>query len=178
MLFEARLFVLMKTLVVGLGNPILGDDGVGWKVAEQVKKQLSSPSPRLRHPSPIGGWAGVEGEVAVEFLSLGGISLMEHLIGYERAILIDALISDQEIGSVIVSRLSELPDYSAFHISSPHDTSLQNALKLGRSMGAKLPKDVIVVGVATDHIYDFSENLSPPVAEAVPRALEIVMDLL
>jgi hydrogenase maturation protease len=178
MLFGARLSVLMKTLVVGLGNPILGDDGVGWKVAEQVKKQLSAPSPRLRRPSPIGGWAGVEGEVAVEFLSLGGISLMEHLIGYERAILIDALISDQEIGSVIVSRLSELPDYSAFHISSPHDTSLQNALKLGRSMGAKLPEDVIVVGVATDHIYDFSENLSPPVAEAVPRALEIVMDLL
>jgi hydrogenase maturation protease len=178
MLCEARLSFLMKTLVVGLGNPILGDDGVGWNVAEEVKRQLTSPSPRLRHPSPIGRGVGGEGEVAVEFLSLGGISLMEHLIGYDRAILIDALTSDQEIGSVIVSRLSEMPDYSAFHIASPHDTSLQNALKLGRSMGAKLPEDVIVVGIATDHMYDFTENLSPPVAEAVPRALEIVMDLL
>jgi hydrogenase maturation protease len=168
----------MKTIVVGLGNPILGDDGVGWKVAQDVKKRLSSPSPPVPLPAGKGGrWRG-EGDIAVEFLSLGGISLMEHLIGYERAILIDALISDQEIGSVIVSRLSEMPDYSAFHISSPHDTSLQNALKLGRWMGAKLPEDVVVVGIATDHIYDFSENLSPPVAEAVPKALEIVMDLL
>ena len=32
--------VIMKTLIVGLGNPILGDDGVGWRVAEEVKKQL------------------------------------------------------------------------------------------------------------------------------------------
>ena len=161
----------MKTLVVGLGNPILGDDGVGWKVAEEVQKQLTSPS-------PAGSGAGGEGNITIEFLSLGGISLMEHLIDYDRAILIDALTSDQVIGSVIVSPLGEMPDYSAFHISSLHDTSLQNALKLGTSMGAKLPKDVIVVGIATDHIYDFSENLSPPVAGAIPKAVRIVMDLL
>jgi hydrogenase maturation protease len=160
----------MKTIVVGLGNPILGDDGIGWKIAEQVQARLSSP------PTSYSATAGHYFDV--EFLSLGGISLMESLIGYERAILIDAVTSAQEIGSVIVSPLSEMPDYSAFHISSPHDTSLQNALKLGRSMGAKLPKDVTVVGVATDHIYDFSESLSSPVAEAIPKAVKIVMDLL
>jgi hydrogenase maturation protease len=151
----------MKSLVIGLGNPILGDDGVGWKIAEEVKQQLDSDSP-----------------VDVEFLSLGGLSLMEHLVGYERAILIDAVTSDQEIGSVIVSNLNEMPDYSAFHITSAHDTSLQNALKLGRSMGAKLPKEVIIVGVATDHIYDFSETLSPPVAQATAKATKIVISLL
>ena len=77
-----------------------------------------------------------------------------------------------------VAKLSDLPDYSAFHIASPHDTSLQNALKLGKLMGAQLPKDVTVVGIATDHIYDFSETLSPPVADAVPKAVEIVIGLL
>lgn len=157
----ARLSFLMKTIVVGLGNPILGDDGIGWKVAEAVKQQLASDSP-----------------IDTEFLSLGGISLMEHLIGYERAILIDAVASDQEIGSVIVSNLNEMPDYSAFHIASAHDTSLQNALKLGKSMGVSLPKEVIVVGIATDHIYDFSEALSPAVARAIPKATEIVINLL
>ncbi len=183
----------MKTIVIGLGNPILGDDGVGWKVAEEVKKQL--PSPRLQHPSPtraersgalrhadeVGRGDRGEGEgneVDVDFLSLGGISLMEHLISYERAILIDAVTSDQEIGSVIVSKLKEMPDYSAFHTTSAHDTSLQNALKLGRTMGANLPEDVTVVGIATDHIYDFSEELSPPVAEAIPKATEIVISML
>ena len=152
----------MKTIIVGLGNPILGDDGVGWKIAEEVREQLNSL------PTPL--QKGEGSEVDVEFLSLGGISLMEHLIGYERAILVDAVSSDQENGSIIVSNLDEMPDYSAFHITSAHDTSLQNALKLGRSMGAKLPKDVIIVGIATDQIYDFSDTLSLPVARAVSKA--------
>lgn len=158
----------MKTLVIGLGNPILGDDGVGWKVAEEVKRQL---------PSPIQGEEqGMT--VDVECLSLGGISLMEHLIGYERAILIDAFALDEPIGSILVLKLSDLPNYSAFHTTNPHDTSLQNAIELGRSMGAQLPDDVTVVGIATKHVYDFSENLSPPIAEAVPQAAHIVLNLL
>lgn len=165
----ARLSFLMKTIVVGLGNPILGDDGIGWKVAEVVKQLTSPPAPLLK---------GEGREVDVDFLSLGGISLMEHLIGYERAILIDAVTSHQEIGSIIVSNLNEMPDYSAFHIASAHDTSLQNALKLGKSMGVSLPREVIVVGIATDHIYDFSETLSPAVAQAVSKATETVINLL
>ena len=151
----------MKTLVVGLGNPILGDDGVGWRVAEKVKNQISRSA-----------------EVDVDCLSLGGISLMEHLIGYERAILVDAFASDSEPGLIRVSELAAIPDYSAFHIASAHDTSLQNALKLGRGIGAVLPEEIIVVGIATSHVYDFSEELSSPVAAAVPRASAIVADLV
>jgi len=119
-----------------------------------------------------------ESSVDVSFLSLGGISLMEHLIGYECAILIDAITSDQEIGSVIVSDLNEISDYSAFHIASAHDTSLQKALKLGKSIGAVLPTDVKVVGIATNHVYNFSESLSPAVAGAVSKATKIVINIL
>jgi hydrogenase maturation protease len=161
----------MKTLVVGLGNPILGDDGVGWKVAEEVKKQLSSP------PTPLPKGEGGQ-DVDVDCLSLGGISLMEHLMDYDRAILIDAFALDEPIGSILVLKLSDLPNYSAFHTTSTHDTSLQNAIELGKSMGARLPEDVRVVGIATKHVYDFSEELSPPVAEAVPQAVRFVLELL
>ena len=151
----------MKTIVVGLGNPILGDDGVGWKIAEAVRQQLPA-----------------DASVDVSFLSLGGISLMEHLIGYDRAILIDAVTSDQELGSVIVSDLKEISDYSAFHIASAHDTSLQKALKLGKSIGATLPTEVKVVGISTSHVYDFSESLTPAVAKAVSKATKIVINML
>lgn len=163
----------MKTLVLGLGNPILGDDGVGWKVAEGVKKRLSLASPP--DPLPAGDGSHV---VDVECLSLGGISLMEHLIGYQRTILVDAFALDEPIGSILILKLSDLPNYSAFHTTSAHDTSLQNAIKLGRSMGAQLPEDITVVGIATRRIYDFSEELSPPVAQALPQAVQIVLDLL
>ena len=153
----------MKTLIVGLGNPILGDDGVGWKVAEEVRNQLPPDAP-----------------VDVVCLSLGGLGLMEHLIGYQRAILIDSFLlgANDELGSILILKLSELPNYSAFHTASAHDTSLQNAIEVGRAMGAQLPEDVEVVGIATERIHDFSEELSPPVADAVPFAARIVLDLL
>jgi hydrogenase maturation protease len=150
----------MKTIVIGLGNPILGDDGVGWKVVEEVQRQ----------------WQGAG--VDFEFLSLGGLGLMEHLIGYQRAILVDSFASEDDLGSILILKLSDLPNYSAYHTASAHDTSLQNAIELGRSMGADLPDDVEVVGISTKHIYNFSEELSPAVAEAVPFAAHIVMDLL
>jgi hydrogenase maturation protease len=151
----------MKTLVVGLGNPILGDDGVGWVVAEEVKTRLT---PDL--------------SVDVVCLSLGGISLMEHLIDYDRAILVDAFLGEDEPGSIIVSTLDELPNYSAFHVTSVHDVSLQNAIKLGRQLGARLPEQVLVVGILARHVYDFSEELSPPVEAAVPKATQIVAEML
>ena len=160
----------MKTLIVGLGNPILGDDGVGWKVAEEIEKQIPSP------PTPLPSGEG--SQVDVDCISVGGIGLMEHLIGYDRAILIDAFISDEALGSISVLQLDQLPNYSAYHITSAHDTSLQNALELGRTMGVYLPEDVIVVGISIRQIHDFGEELSPPVTRAVSRATKIVLDLL
>jgi hydrogenase maturation protease len=151
-------FIEMKTIVVGLGNPILGDDGIGWRVAQNVRDQIDT-------------------DIDVAFLSVGGMSLMEHLIGYERVILIDALLSDDEPGLIHVAQLDEIPNYSAFHIASAHDTSLQTALQLGRELGAQLPNDVTVVGISINRVYDFSEELSPPVAKAIPKAAEIVINL-
>ena len=150
-----------RMLVVGLGNPILGDDGVGWRVAEEVKKQLPLDLP-----------------VDVDCLSLGGVSLMEHLIGYGRAILIDAFALEEPIGSILILKLSDLPNYSAFYAASAHDTSLQAAIDLGKSMGAKLPDDVTVVGIVIKHVHAFSESLSPLVAQAVPQAAKFVLDFL
>ena len=151
----------MKMLLIGLGNPILGDDGVGWRVVEEVQKQLAPDT-----------------DVVVDYLSLGGISLMEHLIGYKRAILVDAFISEENIGSVFVYKLDEIPNYSAFHVSSAHDMTLQSAIELGKWMGAILPEEVIVVGIATRRIIDFGEEFSEPVARAIPQAAEIVFGLL
>ena len=151
----------MKTLIVGLGNPILGDDGVGWRVAEEVKRHVLGQS-----------------DVDVECVSLGGLSLMEHLIGYDRAILIDAIKSGEQRGSVLVMHLEDLPNYSAFHTTSIHDVSLQSALDMGRRIGAKLPEHIMVVGITTEPNFEFSEELTPEVQAAVPCAVKAAINLL
>lgn len=162
----------MKTLVVGLGNPILGDDGIGWKVAEEVGRTIKAGS-SLTSSSSKGPGDSVE----VDCLSVGGLSLMERLVGYDQAILVDALALDGPSGSVHTFSLDDLPDHAG-HAASAHDTSLQNALRLGRSMGAHLPDRVTVVGVAAQPVFDFGEELSPSVEAAVSTAARTVLDLL
>ena len=155
-----------STIVVGLGNPILGDDGVGWRVAELVAGHLAT-----LQTSSSG--------VVVECLALGGLSLMENLVGYQRAILVDAITLEQSPhGTVYVSSLDELPNHAHSHLSSSHDTSLQTALRLGRSMGAALPEEIIIIGIESTCVYDFSEDLTPLVAAAVPQAVEKVLELI
>jgi hydrogenase maturation protease len=157
-----------KTLIIGLGNPILGDDGVGWVVAQEVQRQISSFA--FRPPS-----------VFVECFALAGISLMEQMIGYERVILIDSLnTGNYAQGEVVTFSLDSLEDLVHGHSASAHDLSLKNALKLGRSMGADLPQDedILIVAIEAAHVYDFSEELTPAINTAVPVAVQCVLDLL
>jgi len=155
-----------KTLIVGLGNPILGDDGIGWRVAERIQARLQA--------EPVGAQ-----DLEVDCLALGGLSLMERLVGYDEAILVDAIhLGQSPVGSLLVVPLADIPDTMAGHLSSSHDTSLKTAIQIGKSLGAHLPDKITVVGVETSNSYDFSEELSPPVRAAVPAAVQMVMSLL
>ncbi len=152
-----------QTIVIGLGNPILGDDGIGWHIARQVADRVQEMA-----------W-----QVEIEYLSLGGLSLMEHLIGYSQAILIDAITTRQRpFGTVMCYSLADLPEHTASHLASAHDTGLQTAIAVGRSMGAILPDQINIVAVESEQVYDFSEELTPAVAAAIPHAVQIVLDML
>ena len=156
----------MKTIIIGLGNPILGDDSVGWRVAEQVRQSIELAG--ALHP-----------DLDIDFLALGGISLMERMVGYDRAIIIDALTTGQKpVGTVFHFPIEDLPDLTADHMTAIHDTSLPVALKLGHTMGAHLPRTIDIIGIETVSVFDFSEELSPPVAQAVPQAVHQVLELM
>jgi hydrogenase maturation protease len=154
----------MKTLIIGLGNPILGDDGLGWRVAESLTRETASLP-----------------DVVVESFALGGLSLMEQLTGYDFVIIIDAIFTGQKpIGTVSQFSLTDLPDLSGGHTTAVHDTSLRNALQIGRSMDIPLPLDenIHIVAVEAENVYDFSEDLSPLVEAAVPLAVASVLKLI
>jgi len=154
----------MKTLVIGLGNPILGDDGVGWRVVEEIARKTAN-----------------QPDVEVDCVSLGGLSLMERLTGCERVILVDSIFTGEKpIGTVSLFKLTELPDLSSGHTTAVHDTSLRNALNVGRSMDIPLPRDeeVLIVAIEAEKVYDFSESLSPPIEAALPKAVGTVLQLI
>ncbi len=81
---------------------------------------------------------------------------------------------------MVTFTLEDLVDLNYGHTSAAHDASLKTALEMGRKLGASLPadKDVHVVAIEAEHVYDFKEELSPVIAAAKPVAVQHVLDLL
>jgi hydrogenase maturation protease len=150
----------VKTLVLGLGNPILRDDAVGLHVVQALRPLLED------HP-----------RVHIGEDTWGGLRLMERLEGYDRAIVIDAMCSGAPPGTI---RLLSPDDIPTQHSTSLHDISLPVALELGRRAGATVPgsADITLVGIEAIDVLSFGEELSPQVEAAVPKAVAIVRSLL
>lgn len=152
----------MRTLILGLGNPILTDDTAGVRVAEAVAAALAT------RPLP---------EVEVTTAAVGGLALMELLIGYERAILVDAIVRPGvPAGRVLRLTLDDVRGMGATERSvSPHDTSLCVALDLGRQLGLPLPEEIVIYAVTVSELRDFSEEPTPPVGAAIPAVADAVL---
>jgi hydrogenase maturation protease len=155
-----------KTILIGLGNPILTDDGVGVKVAYEVEARLGDQRPA---------------NLTVTEASVGGLELMELLEGYDRAIIVDAIQTQNghQPGTIFTLDLDDLREISPTqHSASVHDTSLVTALEAGKQLGMKLPEEIIIFAVEVTNILDFSEHPTPPVAAAIPKVTEMVLDIL
>ena len=153
----------MKTLVIGLGNPILTDDGVGVKVAYQIEKELGD---EMRE------------NVDVTEVSAGGLRLMEAMVGYDRVILIDALLhkNGNQPGKISRMTLDDLRRIShTQHSASAHDTTLVTALDAGRELGLSLPDDIIIFAIEVENVMDFSEEPTPDVASAIPKVKDAIL---
>jgi hydrogenase maturation protease len=156
----------MKTLVLGLGNPILTDDGVGVLVAEAVQAALGNDQDDQHD------------QIEVQEVSVGGLTLMETMLGYERVILIDALEwATAPPGTVQRMTLDDLRSISVTqHSASPHDVSLATACDFARRMGLPLPAEVIIYGVGVENVLDFGSTPTPAVAAAIPGVTGAVLN--
>jgi len=146
------------TLVLGLGNPILTDDGVGIHVVRAV-------AARCRRDG-----------VTFAEASVGGLRLLDVIAGYERVIMVDAMQTGEgQPGDIYRLHPNELR--ASLHSGSTHDLSLPGALALGRGMGMTLPNDeaIVIVAVEVEDVLTFGETCTPTVAAAIPRAVEAVL---
>lgn len=147
----------MKTLIVGLGNPILGDDGIGIRVAQAIADTKHVVDHHL------------------EFLeaSLGGLALAEQMLGYDRVILVDAIQTPGgRPGAIYRLNLDDLPTY---HADSIHDTSLRTALQVLRRQGGHIPGHITIIAIEAVNLHDFGEMLTLEVEAAIPFAVDAVL---
>lgn len=143
-----------------MGNLILGDDGVGVHVSNELKKHIK------------------RSDVIVDEAITGGMNLLDLILGYDKAIIIDAVkTNDAKDGEV--KRIS-LSDFSTMHSCNPHDVSLIEAIDMAKKLGEnKIPREIIVIGIMMKELpCEFGENLSKEIAAAVPKAVEMTLNEL
>jgi hydrogenase maturation protease len=140
-----------RILVLGLGNDILGDDAVGLLVARRLRAFLP---------------AGVE----VVESGGGGLDLLDRLEGFDRALLIDSILTGKRPpGTLVEFSAVELRHNAA---PSPHYAGLPTVIELAESLGLEFPSDFRVLAVEIANPYEVVERLSPQVAAAVPAMAE------
>ena len=145
-------------LIAALGNPLRGDDGLGAALLEELRRRGLGRRARLFD------------------LGAGGVDLLLELEGADALILLDAVASDDEPGTLCVLEGEEIFRYAEARGASSHQPSLASTLRLARELGL-LPSRIAVAGVAASH-FDFGEGLSPAVAGALPQAASLVEQIL
>jgi hydrogenase maturation protease len=147
----------MKILVLGLGNPLITDDSVGLRVAAKLKPLLAD-RPEI--------------EVSEDYW--GGLRLMERMVGFDRAIVIDAICTGAPPGTIHRLTPDSIPTQRS---ASSHDVNLPTALALGRIAGLQLPRDedILLVAIEAEDILSFGEQCTPAVESAIVPVVEEVL---
>lgn len=152
----------MKTLVLGLGNPIRGDDGVGLRVAQALESRLNQ-----------------EQEITVIEASVAGLDFLELLSDHDRVIIIDAIqTKDRKAGQIYRLQPEALKLNATRHTATPHDLDFASVLELGKRLGLALPKEIIIFGIEVKDVNYFSEKCTPEVEQAIPDCVEMVIQEL
>ncbi len=144
-----------RTLILGMGNPILSDDGFGLVVADRLR-QLALPE-----------------DVEVTTSEVAGLRLLELLRGYRKVVIVDALASgDRSPGDI--ARFSGDDFRGGARYSSAHSIGIRTVLDAGERMGYDMPHEVVAYAVEAEDVETFGEELSAPVAAAVDEVVRLV----
>ncbi len=145
----------MNTLILGIGNLILTDDGVGIKIAQRLKEERP--------------------ELEVVETGEAGLTLLDLIVGYDRLIIIDSIKTGQgKPGQVYKLELEDLKP--AMDFSSSHGIDIATAFKLGQSLGYRMPKSVSIYAVEMKDNTTFGERCTEEVEERIPFIVQQIID--
>jgi len=140
-----------KVLILGMGNPILTDDGVGLHIVRSLKGKIQN----------------------VETLTtpLVGLNILDQLNGYDLLFLVDALISEKNsIGSIKKLTTGE----GTLHLFTSHGIDFFELMELGRKLGLTMPEVGAVYAVEIENPISFGKELTPSLSEKLPALIESI----
>lgn len=139
----------MRNAVIGIGNLLRADDGVGIHVVDRLKEERP--------------------DIEAVDVSTSEIGILDYLRGREKVVIVDAIITEAEPGT-IHKIVPENLDTDAFLRS--HSLNLSGVLRLGsRLYPDEFPKKLVILAVEAEDIKSFSTSLTDRVESAIPRLL-------
>jgi hydrogenase maturation protease len=144
---------MSETLVLGLGNILLGDEGVGVRVIERLQDRYEFP----------------EGVRVMDGGTLG-LDLLPYLKGISRLLVVDAIQAQEPPGTMLRLVRDEIPIFLDASKVSPHQDGLQDLLAVAALTGC-LPREVVLWGVQVESL-GVGLELSPVVAAQVDALVE------
>jgi hydrogenase maturation protease len=160
----------MKTLVLGLGNELYGDDGVGLHIIESLKKEFIGERESV---AVITGSSGT-----IEFMASNstGLALLDLISGYDHVLIIDTIKKDHpQTGRV---RLLKERDLRVVPGPSPHYVSFPQILQIGRAAGLPVPQELTIVAIEAKKIYELGEGLTAEMKASLPAIISFIKSLL
>jgi hydrogenase maturation protease len=146
----------LPLVIVGLGNEIASDDGVGIHAAHALEAAFHDRD-----------------DIEVVALPWAGFALLDVLRGRRGAVLIDGLATGAHPPGTVV-RIYEDDLAGSVRLNSFHDISYPTVMALGRSMGWGMPDDVAIWGVEMAIADEFGEVLTPEVADSIQTVVDEV----
>jgi hydrogenase maturation protease len=148
-----------KTLILGIGNNILTDDGIGFRLVSDLKGMISNS------------------DLDYETACCGGLEIIEYIKDYKRVVFIDAIRTPEgKPGDVHYFIPSDFRE--TLHLSSLHDISFLTALELGHTLNLDLPDDLHIIAIDIIEDMEFSEEFTPQLQEKYPQILEKVLETI
>jgi len=147
-------------VVIGLGNEFISDDGAGIYAVRGLKEKIGD----LDNQS-----------IAIEELAIGGLALLDYLTGYERCIIVDAVVSGNHPPGTIY-RFVQTRGSQPVKLSSSHQIDLSQILGLAELMKAEVPHTVTVYGIEACDVTTFSEGCTSLVERAIPRLVNYLYE--
>lgn len=136
-----------KLLVLGMGSEILMDDGVGSRLANKLREENL---PQGFH---------------VETSNIGGLELLEIIRNYDQLIILDGMRGGSKVGDLYFFSPENYRE--TLHLSTKHDASFLNALKVGEQLGYNLPRNIDIVGIEVEEDRCFGEYFSDKLEERI-----------
>jgi len=141
----------MKTLILGMGSPILSDDGVGLSIAERLRDSIRGAD--------------------VAFSSMIGLDLFDLILGYDTIFIIDAMTTKGgEVGEL--KKIYEHDRCGTLHLFSSHGMNIFELMELGSRCGFEMPHLKVVYGIEIGSEIAFGRSLSAALNEKLPAIVE------